>query len=46
MTKAQIAAKIARLEETITFNISCPEMLAYQMAKLEALRRHLDRARA
>jgi hypothetical protein len=46
MTKAQIAAKIARLEETITFNVSAPEMLAYQLAKLDALRRHLARVSA
>lgn len=46
MTKAQITAKIARLEETITFNVSAPNMLAYQMAKLDALRRLLERVEA
>jgi hypothetical protein len=39
MSIEQLQAKRERLLETIAFNVSAPEMLAYQQAKLAGIER-------
>ena len=39
MNLEQLEEKRAKLEEAIAFNVSCPEMLPYQKAKLATVER-------